>query len=448
MMIDRSWMVLGVLLAACGEAASDPAAQGSSDEGVSTETGLDASSGGVTAVDATSAAASSSEGTDDTAPGTSDDNGGDTTGEVPQRCGAPLPPGLPTDAPALVAGEWTDISPAQVPFGNDTFTQGLAIDPCDPSILYLTVSAFEIAPAGLFKSTNAGASWTRVAAVQTDQEGVDHLDEPIRVRIDPGDPLHLYVVDGVRGATMGFWVSHDGGESFTMPAGFHDLEANEGIFMFDTYDVAVDPTDFEHLLVSSHSPWSWEQPNVPAGVLESKDGGESWIVHPAEPSWTQGHAINFLYAPEQGIGDADTWLLGTQNDGMWRTTDAGGSWTKVTETAIQHGGGTIYYASNGTLYASGTPSLLRSLDNGESWMSVGPPGGGFTAVHGDGELLYTAMIYGPAPMSVSAEDDGITWTPQGEHQFGQGPFELAFDASNRILYSASWNDGLWALKLP
>jgi photosystem II stability/assembly factor-like uncharacterized protein len=132
---------------------------------------------------------------------------------------------------------------------------------------------------------------------------------------------------------------------------------------------------------------------------------------------------------------------------MWRTSDAGESWTKVTDTAIQHGGGTIYYSESGILYASGTPTLLRSTDNGESWMEVGPSANGFTAVHGDGELLYTAVIYGPAPFSVSPEDDGVTWTMQNEQQFEQGPFEMAFDPVNRILYSASWNDGVWALRV-
>lgn len=446
-MIQRNATAGIVVVAACGAAEGGDADDGASSSGGATTTaavGSDSSGSdpATSATTTTAGPADSSEG------GSSSDGGDETTGGGAQRCHDPAAAGLPDDAPALVPGVWTNISPPDVPFGNDTFTQGLAIDPCDPAILYVTVSAFEVAPAGLFKSTNAGATWRRVASVQSDQEGVDHLDEPIRVRIDPEDPLHLYVVDGVRGATMGFWVSHDGGESFAMPEGFRALEAEQGIFQFDTYDVAVDPTDFQHLLVSSHSPWSWDT-GEPAGVLESKDGGDTWIVHPPEPTWSQGHAINFLFEPEQGIGDADTWLLGTQGDGMWRTTDAGETWTRVTDTSIQHGGGTIYYGNTGILYASGTPTLVRSTDNGATWTEVGPPGGGFTAVHGDGELLYTSMIYGPAPFMVSAEDDGTTWVPQaGEQQFGQGPFELAFDATNRILYTASWNDGLWALALP
>jgi photosystem II stability/assembly factor-like uncharacterized protein len=441
-MNDRAWLILFVT--GCADPAPSDAVDASSGDASTGASPTTASSGGSSGVatDDPGSSATTMGGSDE-----SSEEGSTTSNPPPESCDDPAAPGLPADAPALEVGVWTDISPEGPPFGNDTFTQGLAIDPCNPAIIYVAVSAFEVAPAGLFKTTNAGATWTRVAHVETDQEGVDHIDEPIRVRIDPEDPLHLYVVDGVRGATMGFWESHDGGENFTMPQSFRDLEVNEDIFQWDLYDVAVDPTDFEHLLVSSHSPWSWEEPNIPAGVLESKDGGDTWIVHPGEPTWSQGHAINFLYVPELGIGDPDTWLLGTQGDGMWRTSDAGESWTKVTDTAIQHGGGTIYYSESGILYASGTPTLLRSTDNGESWMEVGPSANGFTAVHGDGELLYTAVIYGPAPFSVSPEDDGVTWTMQNEQQFEQGPFEMAFDPVNRILYSASWNDGVWALRV-
>ena len=49
------------------------------------------------------------------------------------------------------------------------------------------------------------------------------------VRVDPNDSEHLYVGDGVRGSTMGFWISTDGGASFTKPAGWSALPAAVGI---------------------------------------------------------------------------------------------------------------------------------------------------------------------------------------------------------------------------
>jgi photosystem II stability/assembly factor-like uncharacterized protein len=353
-------------------------------------------------------------------------------------CDAPIttPPGKP----ALTAGVWTNISPVDVPFG-DAFTQGMAIDPCDPATLYLTVCSFdvEVNKAGLYKSTDAGATWKKTSA----------LDEPIRIRIDPRNPRHLYAIDGVRGGTQGFFVSVNGGETFEQPEGFASLKTSAGIFQADTYDVAADPADFDHVLVSHHSAWGWTDTkwNTSSGVLESKDGGTSWIVHEPLAGWGSGHAINFLFNPELGLGNSDTWLLGTQGPGMFRTEDAGKTWTKVSELGIQHGGGSVYYDKAGVLYASGANGNLRSADNGLTWTKVSE-GKGYNAVFGDGELLYTAPGFGPTSYFTSPEGEGTTWTPfNTTQQFSAGPFEMALDRANGILYSANWGEGLWALKL-
>ena len=70
--------------------------------------------------------------------------------------------------------------------------------------------------------------------------GVGYVDEPIRVRIDPKNTQHIYVGDGVRGSTMGFWVSTDGAETFTQPKGFVDIQnAPDKLYGYDVYDVAV-----------------------------------------------------------------------------------------------------------------------------------------------------------------------------------------------------------------
>jgi hypothetical protein len=347
---------------------------------------------------------------------------------------------MPATKPNLTAGVWTNISPADVPFG-DAFTQGMAIDPCDPATLYLTVDSFdvEVNKAGLYKSTDAGATWKKTSA----------LDEPIRIRIDPRDSRHLYAVDGVRGGTQGFFVSVNGGETFEQPEGFTNLKTSADIFQYDTYDVAVDPSDFDHVLVSHHSAWGWTDTkwNTSSGVLESKDGGTSWIVHEPLAGWGSGHAINFLFNPELGLGNSDTWLLGTQGPGMFRTEDAGKTWTKVSDLGIQHGGGSVYYDKAGVLYASGANGNLRSADNGLTWTKVSE-GKGYNAVFGDGELLYTAPGFGPTSYFTSPEGEGTTWTPfNTTQQFSAGPFEMALDRTHGILYSANWGEGLWALKL-
>jgi hypothetical protein len=340
--------------------------------------------------------------------------------------------------PVLTPGTWVNISPSQLAFGSGPFTQGMAVDPNNPSILYLCVSGFDITPCGMFKTTDGGASWRKIG----------NLDEPIRIRIDPNNSNHLYACDGVRGNTEGFWVSNDGGETWTHPQAYSDLTTSGLGYFWDMYDIAVDPTDFNHVLGAFHSAWGWTDSkwNTNSGVIESKDGGNTWIVHDPLSGWGTGHAITFLYNPTLGKGNANTWLLGTQGNGFYRTTDAGTSWAKVTSACIQHGGGAVYYSNTGVLYASGSDRNQRSTDNGETWTEIGD-GGGYNCIYGDGTTLYFSKG-GSTPVQVSPESDGINWHNFSNQALPGGTFEMALDKDNRIMYAACWTAGIWALKLP
>jgi photosystem II stability/assembly factor-like uncharacterized protein len=347
----------------------------------------------------------------------------------PPACDA----GWPSGAPALMPGQWTQINPKGPVFSGhmeDVFSQGMAFDPCNPATIYLCTSSFNASTGGLWRTVDAGANWTKIGK----------LDEPVRVRVDPRNSLHLYVGDGVRGATLGFWVSMDGGSNWTKPPSLAKL----GMFVDDVYDVATDPADFKHVLVTSHSPWNLSMSEAGAGVLESRDGGDSWIVHPpSNNTWGQGHNIWFLKT-------SGSWLLGTQSAGYWRTTDFGATWAQVTKENMAHGGGQLYKTKGGLYFAAAVNGVLKSTDDGVTWtISSGNPKY-TTAVYGDGNLLYTHQAYaGPADTFYSSpETDGMTWTPFGSLKTDQGPFEMAFDAQNRILYSASWGAGIFALKVP
>ncbi|HEV8248187.1 MAG TPA: hypothetical protein VGP93_20570, partial [Polyangiaceae bacterium] len=350
---------------------------------------------------------------------------------------------LPADAPALTPGVWTPINPSQVVYGNtevDVFTQGLALDPCNPATIYLTACANPVDATrnpGLYRSTNAGTSWTKIGP----------FDGPINVRVDPGDPLHLYANQGVRGAAIGFWVSTDGGENWVQPQGFLDAAAT--VNDTDVYHVDPDPADFNHLLLSFHYYW---QGGDTMGVFESFDGGDSFTIHDPVPGLhgAGGYGIFFLHHPGLGIGDGKTWLLGTQGAGNYRTTDAGETWTKVTDNNMDHGGGQIYYTAEGVLFAGGVPNLMKSTDNGATWQLGGNPNKvnwGYIGLIGDGTHLYTSAHDHDGEFQTSLESDGVEWTDYSAQISHAGSFEMAYDAANGIVYSANEYDGLLALKV-
>jgi len=362
----------------------------------------------------------------------------------PPRC-TPNPSGrtsfTPTGTPPkLTSGQWSNISPPGLyrPRGSvpSYGCMDIQIDPCNSAVLYLTTDS-----EGMWRSTDAGASWTEIGK---------NLPTPVSpgvMQIDPSNPQHMYYIGGVRGQSGGFWVSNDSGDTWTQPAGFLEKANNSvGGWVNDVYDVKADPNDFKHVLLGFHSGWEWKSD---AGVLESKDGGESWIRHPPMAGWGNGHSVWFL-------SNSNTWLLGTQTNGYWRTEDGGANWKKVSDQLMQHGGTSAYYSKkNGALYVGALFQILRSFDDGKTFDLVAPKvGDGYYAIVGDGKFLYaqpgntgqngTRM---PGNYIVSNEDDGVTWKNLNDQTFSDGPYRMAFDELQGVVYSSNWNDGVWALKV-
>ena len=370
-------------------------------------------------------------------------------------------PGSCATRPTLTPGIWKNLTPPSLALPVHPTPYGLAfveIDPSDMCTLYVTSDL-----AGVFRTRDGGSTWVKLGdPAKMGAPTTSYLDSPIAVRVDPKDGKHLYATQGVRGVTQGFWVSRDGGDTWTLPAGF--LAASTKTTR-DVTTLAIDPTDFAHILVGSHSAW----PGITnAGILESKDGGDTFIVHAPIPEFNSGSmGINFLFDPAHGVGDGRTWLVGTDGKGLWRTTDAGDHFTRVSPTtgwpdfSITHGGQQLYYASNGDLYAGAFVYPVKSKDNGLTWTALDKlPYASYYSVMGDGTTLFTQLSFtgdngghGPQPYMTSPETDGVNWKAydplgKGAQTFTDGPFVMRFDAANRILYSANWDAGLWALKVP
>jgi hypothetical protein len=145
----------------------------------------------------------------------------------------------------------------------------------------------------------------------------------------------------------------------------------------DCYDLATDPTDFRHVLVTFHSAWGWTDTkwNMSSGVMEPKDGmGTSHYVIPVSGT---------------------TWCVISQDTGIFRTTTAGrtggtaalqyrdgtistAAWTKVDDLAHAHGSHQNLFVG-GAWYATGSTSAKKSTDDGGwSWSDPGTPGSGGT----------------------------------------------------------------------
>jgi hypothetical protein len=367
---------------------------------------------------------------------------GATAGNTAGNAGAPSRPaggatttaGRPSTAgtpPALVTDHWTEITPP-IPYQLDAAHAGIisfAIDPSAPDTLYVGIEG-----PGLIRSTDRGATWTALGASDADpyDDTSTFLDLPISIAVDPADSSHLYVTEGVRGAGNGFWVSHDGGASWLRKKS-DDLTSR-----------AIDPLDFNHVLVGTH--------NFMPSLFETKDGGDTWTSIPVPFADGGSFGVRMLYDPTSGQGDNRTWLL--HGPGHWRTSDAGATWTQVSDIGAVHGGDGQFYGPNGVLYSGAWDGMALSKDNGVTWERItqGIARGSFQTGVSDGTRLFTMQTNNwgnDVVLLASAATDGQSWQPyaEGAQKFALGANGLYLDAANHILYSTNMAAGLWAIKL-
>jgi hypothetical protein len=358
------------------------------------------------------------------------------------------PQGTP---PELTPGVWKDITPPIDGFKQTYGVTTVEVSPVDPLTIYIPVSTM-----GFWRTTDGGSNWEQLGdkskPPSDDGNTVYYLDAPVRLEVDPADPNHLYATQGVLGEQQGFWVSNDAGASWKRTPGW--IEAMKTTTR-DVTHMEVDPTNFKHVILASHSPWVGMDR---AGILETKDGGESWVAHPPQPTWAPGSlGISFLFDPIHNRGTPDTWLVTTDADGFWLTKDGAKNWKKVTTINAPHGGAQAYITAEGHVYSGGVEFPSRSLDFGETWewlRDSGMPYNYYYTIWGDGKTLYTQPSFAtqderPGTWWSSPGNDGAKFTPyaDGKQMFTNGPNMMRYDETNGILYAACWNAGFFALKV-
>jgi photosystem II stability/assembly factor-like uncharacterized protein len=213
------------------------------------------------------------------------------------------------------------------------FTGGadLVMDPRNPNRLYAAMWDHRREPdvrtyggvgSGLWRTDNGGATWKRLenvvsAPTPADPTGlaVDQSLGRIGVALSPSNPDRVYVITThTFGQDKGFFVSNDGGESFTR----NTLPGSQGGFGWWFGRIWVDPSDPNHLFVAG------------VNLRQSFDGGLTW------GNSSGVHADQHAMAWDPKV--ADRVYLG--NDGGLYRSDVDGAtqtWTKATfEPYTQH----------------------------------------------------------------------------------------------------------------
>ncbi len=295
---------------------------------------------------------------------------------------------------------WYPISDTGIPIGS---IGAIAVAPSNPNIVYVGTGESDIRSQnsygiGMFKSTDAGKTWSHIGLEKSRQIG--------RVVIDPADPNRVYVavLGNIYGPSpdRGLYRTLDGGKTWKKILSKTNDPENVGAI-----DVAVDTknpkTVYASLWATRRPPWSVYAPsNLPGGGLyKSTDGGDTWkqlagglptdqfvgrigvAVSPSNPNrlWAVVDDIGAAVAKPLrggGGGGADTPSTG---GGVYTSNDAGATWKLVNSETRLWGRGwyfesvTVDPANPDKAYVINTATYMTT-DGGKTFVPIkGAPGG-------------------------------------------------------------------------
>ena len=257
--------------------------------------------------------------------------------------------------------------------------QDVQIDPKNPNVWYVA-SAF----GGLWKTTNRGITFTPIF-----EEGGSFT--LCCVAIDPKDSNVVWLATGENTSQRsahfgdGVYKSTDAGATWKRVG----LAASEHIGR-----LLIDPRNSNVVYVAAQGPLF--APGGERGVFKTTDGGQTWQPSLTISADTGANDLAFdpknpdvLYASAYQRRRAVGQLIGGGPEGgIYKTTNAGRSWTKLTKGLAAGDVGRIALATDGrkspaTVFALINAQLTeagfyRSDDGGASWSRIGhmqPPAG-------------------------------------------------------------------------
>lgn len=369
---------------------------------------------------------------------------------------------------AVSTTSWTPLGPQPV---STPFTYGnvsgriaaIAVDPGNPSVVYIGA-----AQGGVWKSTNGGTSWSALTDTQPSLAVGS-------IAIDPNNTNIIYVGTGEQNFAQdsyygaGILKSIDGGSTWTQLTGTGVGFVPPGSDPTFIGGVAVEPGNSDVVLAAVGLAG-----NINFGqtgyVARSTDGGSTWTKVLTATGNTAANVV--FFDPTNG----SVAYAAIQNKGVYRSADGGATWTFLAGTgsnvfpttnvgrialAIAPSSPTTLYASVGIPFST-LLGIWKTTDSGANWTKVSgtlqycPEGqcwynNAIAVDPANANVVYAGGDINPSTGSTQvyrSTDGGSTWAlVPNNNQLHPDLHALTFSADGSILYVGN-DGGAWKTTTP
>ncbi len=271
------------------------------------------------------------------------------------------------------------------------------------------------------KNGDAGLTWSSVGpqGIQSPYTNWGKVSGRVRaIAVHPADPLIIYI----GAASGGIWKTNDGGQTW--------LDIGHGLESLSFGAIAIDPNNPETIYAGSGE-CSYLQGFIGfdgKGIFKSTDGGATWtrITNGIGPITNFGDLAVSPYNSNLVIGAMASGYFFSgdlPNEGIWRSSDAGLSWTRTLD--VQDAYDIAYHPTDANrVYAAvgggnNNAGFYISNNQGISWLKSNlglPPGSSMHRIQIDvsqsnPNMIY-AVIFNLNTMSTSAYksvNGGTSW---------------------------------------
>ena len=220
---------------------------------------------------------------------------------------------------------WENVSDG---FLNTSSIGALAVAPSDPNVIYAgtgeTTIRIDVSYGdGVYKSTDAGKTWTHIGLEET-----RHIGE---IRVHPHNPDLVYVaaLGHAFGPNpeRGVYRSRDGGRNWEKVL-YRSPKAG-------AVDLAMDPNNPRILYASIWETyrnfWSLSSGGPDSGLFKSTDGGDTWTEISDNEGLPKGIKGKIGVAVSPAQADRVWAIVESEQEGLYRSDDGGRKWQRVSD---------------------------------------------------------------------------------------------------------------------